>query len=245
MVFLKVDFQKRILAGVILLLVSCLPLQVFSQKTEEKFTVSGTITDAETGETLIGVFVSVAKAELSPFASQTPTSPPKELRRKHGKVSENETSNRTTTNTKTNAYGFYSLTLPEGSHKIAYSFTDYKTVEKEINLTQNISLKIELPPTTLTLDEVVVTSEKRDRNVTSTEMSVERLNISQVEKIPVLMGEKDVLKTIQLMPGINTVSEGRSTFVVRGGTIDQNLILMDGAPTDILLGTHVWTVFHL
>jgi len=164
---------------------------------QEKYTISGIVTDAEMGEELIGV-----------------------------NVYEKEKSGGTTTK----ANGFYSLTLPGNTYRLVYSFVGYKTVEKEVHLTENIRVNIKLSPSPLTLGETVVSSEKEDHNITSTQVSVVKLDIKQVEKIPVIMGETDIFKTIQLLPGITSIAEGRSGFIVRGSGIDQNLILMDGMP---------------
>ncbi|MGB5600581.1 MAG: TonB-dependent receptor, partial [Thiothrix litoralis] len=106
----------------------------------------------------------------------------------------------------------------------------YNSVSKNIVLDKNISLSLKLDPSEIGLEEVVVTSQRKDRNVTSTDMGVERLDVKELETIPILFGEKDVLKTMQLLPGISAASEGSSGFTVRGGSIDQNLILLDEAP---------------
>ncbi len=129
-----------------------------------------------------------------------------------------------------NNYGFYSLTLKRNTYKIVVSYMGYQDVEQEIELTKNQKLNFSLSPKTKELDEVVVRSEKSDKNVTSTQMGAEHLSVKQMEVIPVLFGEKDVLKTIQLLPGISATAEGSSGFTVRGGSFDQNLILLDEAP---------------
>ncbi len=136
----------------------------------------------------------------------------------------------TTTGSSSNAYGFYSLTLPRGTHRIKFSYLGYKTIYKDIILNRNIILNIDIEPSNTNLGAIIVSPERRDINIKSVEMGVERLNIKQLETIPVLFGEKDILKTIQLLPGISAASEGSSGFTVRGGTIDQNLILLDEAP---------------
>ncbi|MFA5850342.1 MAG: TonB-dependent receptor [Bacteroidales bacterium] len=136
----------------------------------------------------------------------------------------------TTTGSVSNTYGFYSLTLPRGNHRIKFSYLGYKTILKDITLNRDIILNIDIEPSNTNLGAIVVSPERRDINIKSVEMGVERLNIKQLETIPVLFGEKDILKTIQLLPGISAASEGSSGFTVRGGTIDQNLILLDEAP---------------
>jgi len=136
----------------------------------------------------------------------------------------------TTTGSVSNTYGFYSLTLPRGSHRIKFSYLGYKTIFKDITLNKDIILNVDIEPSNTNLGAIIVSPERRDINIKSVEMGVERLNIKQLETIPVLFGEKDILKTIQLLPGISAASEGSSGFTVRGGTIDQNLILLDEAP---------------
>lgn len=132
--------------------------------------------------------------------------------------------------TTTNVYGFYSLTLPAGTYTIKYTYVGFEAQTMEVNFNQDRSIDIKLNAASTELEEVVITAERKDENITSTQMSIERLNMKQIEKVPVFMGEKDILKTIQLLPGISTTSEGGSGFSVRGGSIDQNLILLDEAP---------------
>jgi len=134
------------------------------------------------------------------------------------------------TGTVSNVYGFYSLTLPEGEYTIQYSFVGYKTQEFKLNFNKNIKKDIELGIDANELEVFEVTAEKEDENVRSTEMSVTKIDMKEIESIPVLFGEKDVLKTIQLMPGVATGGEGNAGFFVRGGSADQNLILLDEAP---------------
>jgi len=131
--------------------------------------------------------------------------------------------------TVTNNYGFYSISAEEGSYRIRVSYVGYETVEKNLVLTGDIKLDIELIETSIELSEVIISAIRSDRNIAEAEMSIDRLDIRQVELIPVLLGEKDILKTLQLLPGISTASEGSTGFNVRGGSIDQNLILLDEA----------------
>ena len=130
----------------------------------------------------------------------------------------------------TNVYGFYSLTLPEGNYTINYSFIGYKTVSVKITLDQNISNNLELAVSSELLNEVEVTSEKLGENLKTAEMGVDKINVKDIESIPVLFGEKDIMKTMQLLPGVKSAGEGNSGFYVRGGGADQNLILLDEAP---------------
>ena len=130
--------------------------------------------------------------------------------------------------TVTNVYGFYSLTLPEGNYTINYSYVGYTSQAFEIDLSQDIRQNINLAQKAL-LEEVVITAEREDENVLSTEMGTVSLQIEQVKSIPVLFGEVDILKTLQLLPGVGGAGEGNSGFYVRGGGPDQNLILLDEA----------------
>lgn len=129
----------------------------------------------------------------------------------------------------TNEYGFYSLTIPPGEYRLVISFVGYETVTRSILLDQNLKINQELVPQSRNLDEVVVSSERPDENYQSTTMGVNRLDVREIEIIPVLLGERDVIKTLQLLPGIKS-SEGGGGFFVRGGGADQNLILLDEAP---------------
>ncbi|MCF8380690.1 MAG: TonB-dependent receptor [Bacteroidales bacterium] len=178
----------------LLFLLTLLPLLAPAQQTH---TLSGKVTDAETGEYLIGA--SVLVSELMTGAI-------------------------------TNSYGFYSLTLPEGSYTISYSYIGYEKVDYKLVLSKNQVKNIEITPSPQTLDEVMVSSERSDKNISSTQIGVEKLNLIDIETIPVFFGEKDILKTIQLLPGISNSAEGSTGFNVRGGSMGQNLILLDEAP---------------
>jgi len=194
---MELENTKNLLALKYLIALVVLLFSYLQINAQDKFTISGKISDSLTGEDLIGASVYREGA---------------------------------TTGTISNTYGFYSLTLPKGIHKINISYIGYGTDTRELLLEKDIRLNIKLEPNQTTLNEVVISADRKDRNLTSVEMSVERLDMKQIENIPVLMGEKDVLKTIQLLPGISTTSEGSSGFSVRGGSIDQNLILLDEAP---------------
>ena len=145
--------------------------------------------------------------------------------------------------TSTNAYGFYSLTLPKGQDTVVFSYLGYKTLFVPINLTSNQTISNELAEEGKELAEVEVSSEKEDKNVTSMEMSVSKLDIKQIQKMPALFGEVDIIKSIQLLPGVTTVGEGASGFNVRGGNIDQNLVLMDEAP--VYNSSHLFGFFSV
>ncbi len=133
------------------------------------------------------------------------------------------------TGTVTNVYGFYSITLIAGDYNIDYSYIGCETQTKKINLNQNHSFNITLIETSKTIDEVVITAERKNENIVKTEMSTMKLQAKDIKKIPALFGEIDVIKAIQLLPGIQATGEGFSGFNVRGGSPDQNLILFDEA----------------
>ena len=128
-----------------------------------------------------------------------------------------------------NAYGFYSLTLPEGKYTLVIQYIGFKTRLDTLLLDKDMTINFELTPDLIKVGEVVVTAERSNKNVTSTEMGSNRLEIREVQSIPVLLGEKDILKTIQLLPGIKSAGEGSTGFYARGGGIDQNLIVLDEA----------------
>ncbi len=130
----------------------------------------------------------------------------------------------------TNFYGFYSITLAPGTYTLEYRYVGYETLVKTVELSENVRLDVEIRSEQQQLEEIVVTGEREDANVTSTEMSVAKLDIQTITKIPAFAGEVDVLKSIQLLPGVSTVGEGSSGFNVRGGSVGQNLVLLDEAP---------------
>lgn len=149
----------------------------------------------------------------------------------------------TTIGVSANEYGFYSLTLPKGEHTLVFTYLGYVSLEKKINLNENITLNVELEETANQLQEVEIVSEAEDKNVKSIEMSVAKLDIKQVEKIPALLGEVDIVRAVQLLPGVTTVGEGASGFNVRGGNVDQNLILLDDAP--VFNSSHLFGFFSV
>lgn len=129
-----------------------------------------------------------------------------------------------------NSYGFYSLTVKEGKYNLIVSFQGFQLYTQAISITANMQLDIFLTPQATTLTEVTVTTKKKNDNITKPQMGVEKLNINEINQLPVLFGERDILKSIQLLPGIKSAGEGNSGFYVRGGSSDQNLILLDEAP---------------
>ena len=147
------------------------------------------------------------------------------------------------TGTTTNIYGFYSITLPPGQYTLKYSYITFTTHIENINLSSGTRLDIELEPESKKLDEVVITDKALDANVTDIEMSAEKLDIKTIEKIPAFLGEVDVLKSIQLLPGVSSVGEGSSGFNVRGGSVGQNLVLLDDAP--VYNSSHLFGFFSV
>lgn len=134
----------------------------------------------------------------------------------------------TQTGTVSNNYGFYSITLPEGTHNLRFSFVGYETIEKEIKLSKDISLNISLK-SSLELEGVTVVAELQEKISETPQMSVVSVPIKQIKEIPAFLGEKDVFKVLQLMPGVQKGTEGSSGLYVRGGGPDQNLIILDDA----------------
>ncbi|TZF83751.1 TonB-dependent receptor [Pedobacter sp. BS3] len=164
---------------------------------QTRYTVSGTVKDAATGETLIGASVKI-----------------KELQ----------------TGTSTNAYGFFSLSAPAGKYELVTSYLGYTTQSVTIVLVKDLRQNIELTAGGNELQEVTVSAASSgNENVSGVQMGVEKLNMSTINSVPVVMGEKDIVKTIQLLPGVKTFGEANTGFYVRGGGADQNLILLDEA----------------
>ncbi len=171
-------------------------LNITVSYSQSEFTISGTISDGSSGESLIGASILIDELSVG---------------------------------TVTNAYGFYSISIPEGSYTLKSSYVGFASFEKQIDLTQDIKLDIELQEEGAVLADVVITAEKANKNVESVEMSKEKMSIQKIKSIPAVFGEVDVIKAIQLLPGISATGEGQSGFNVRGGSVDQNLILLDEA----------------
>ncbi len=164
---------------------------------QRQYTISGTVTDEESGEALIGAALYV-----------------KSLRA--GAV--------------TNNYGFFSLTLPEAdSLTLAVTFVGFKAQVKQIDLHENITLNVRLRPGSLSLDEVVINATPPNENVERVRMAVIDLPIQKIAELPVILGEPDILKVLQLLPGVQAGNEGTTGFYVRGGNADQNLMQLDEA----------------
>jgi hypothetical protein len=164
---------------------------------QTKFTISGTVSDKSTGETLIGASVKLNGTLVTGIT--------------------------------TNSYGFYSINVPSGKYTISVSFIGYGTLVDSINITKSEKLNFSLSGAN-DLSEVVISSTKSNDNVSNPQMGLQKVNVREISNVPVLLGERDVLKTLQLLPGIKSAGEGNSGFYVRGGSTDQNLILLDEAP---------------
>lgn len=164
----------------------------------QRYTISGYITDNNTGEYLIGAVVIVKNSNNIGYA--------------------------------TNNYGFYSLSLVKGNYDIEFSFIGHKKQSVTVSLTSNKNLNVILKETSNELQEIVITSNNNNTDVRQAQMGLQKLNVKVANTLPVIFGEKDILKILQLFPGIKSGGDGQSGFTVRGGTTDQNLILLDNAP---------------
>ena len=168
------QFSSGLVVGILLIL--SLPLSA-----QQKFTLSGSISDSTNGEELMGAIVAVTELK---------------------------------TGTVTNEYGFYSITLPEGEYAVKYSYLGFETMLKTVKLNASVKFDIELQPLSNQLNEVVVTAQNKDENIRSTQMSVNTLKMAEIEAIPVVFGERDVIKTMQLLPGIKSSENGGGFFVI-------------------------------
>lgn len=128
-----------------------------------------------------------------------------------------------------NAYGFYSLTVDAGTYTFHVSFVGYETYTDTIALYANKTIHVELEPVSMEAAEVIITDTRKNENVETTDMGKTEIKIESVKKLPMFLGEADLIKTIQLLPGVQSSGEGNSGYYVRGGSIDQNLVLLDGA----------------
>jgi hypothetical protein len=162
---------------------------------QEKFTLSGVVKDAGSGETIIGVVVTAQPINKGAA---------------------------------TNLYGFYSLTLPEGTYDVEFAYIGYESRKMKVNLNKDTRIDVELGIRVYEQTTVVIEAEGK-RNTESTDIGKIQLEMDQVKKLPVLFGEVDILKTVTLLPGVKSSGEGNAGFYVRGGGIDQNLILLDNA----------------
>jgi hypothetical protein len=128
-----------------------------------------------------------------------------------------------------NSYGYFSLTLPVGKYTIIVQFLGFKTRIVSLDLIENVKLNLDMEEESIALKEITVIGEKNNINVVQNEL-ISKINVKEIQNIPVILGEKDILKTIQLLPGVTPAGEGNAGFYVRGGGVDQNLILLDEAP---------------
>lgn len=125
--------------------------------------------------------------------------------------------------------GRYLLNMPEGKYTLIFKIVGHQTLEKKVTINANKTLNVSLQPDNVLLDEIEISALKKDRNIKDVQPGVDFLEIKTVNKIPVLLGERDILKTLQLLPGVQSAGEGNTGFYVRGGGEDQNLILLDNA----------------
>lgn len=142
-----------------------------------------------------------------------------------------------------NEYGFYSISVEPGTYKLEFAYLGFNSQIQTIELNENTKVDVELSEGGVALEEIVVTAEPEDRNVTDIEMSVSKLDIATIQKMPALLGEVEIIRSIQLLPGVTTVGEGATGFNVRGGSIDQNLVLLDEAP--VYNSSHLFGFFSV
>ena len=128
-----------------------------------------------------------------------------------------------------NSYGYFSLTLPVGKYSLIVQFLGYKTKIIPLDLKENMKISFDMEEESIALKEITITGEKNNNNVVQSEL-ISKIDVKEIQNIPVILGEKDILKTIQLLPGVTPAGEGNAGFYVRGGGVDQNLILLDEAP---------------
>ena len=164
---------------------------------QNKYTLSGTIRDASSGETLIGATIKITGASAA--------------------------------GTMTNNYGYFAITQPEGNYTVTVSYTGFIPITKTINLNKDTKLNEELQVGNDLGGIVIRANNRKNENVKSAQMGLEKIDMKSLNSIPVLLGEKDVLKTLQLLPGVKSGGEGNTGFYVRGGAADQNLIILDEA----------------
>jgi CarboxypepD_reg-like domain/TonB-dependent Receptor Plug Domain len=193
---------------IMLILLLPAPMILIAQS-KGKYSVSGTVKDAKTGETLIGANIILY--------TQKPGG------------------------TLTNSYGFFSLNAEEGQYKMAISFTGYQADTITVLLDKNVNVTVNLQSGGGNLQEVIVSNRRKNENISKPLMGADKLNMVEINKLPVLLGERDVMKSISLMPGYKSAGEGNSGFNVRGGGTDQNLILLDEAP--VYNATHLLGFF--
>jgi len=174
------------------------------------FTLNGTITDASSNETLIGVNLIIPEAN---------------------------------TGVVTNDYGYFSIKLPEGKYEIIISYLGYQSIRDTILMDTNKEMNFQLTEASENLEEVLITTDIEGLDIQKPEMSVNKLSINTIKKLPVIFGEVDIVKSLLLLPGVSNAGEGSSGFNVRGGAVDQNLILLDEAT--IYNSSHLFGLFSV
>ena len=206
-VLFQKEHKNHLLSGLFALLF-CLGIpNAFGQ---QEHTISGVVSDLNTGETLIGVNVLIPELRAGVI---------------------------------TNAYGFYSITLPQGTHELIYSTLGYTIERRTIELNTSMVIDIALGENAEELDEVVIKADVEALDITTPQMSVNSLTAQTIKNIPVVLGEADVIKSLLLLPGVSNAGEGASGFNVRGGAADQNLILLDEAT--IFNSSHLFGFFSV
>lgn len=185
-------------------------LSYFSVSAQNKYTLSGIVTDTNTTETLIGV--NVVFPELQ-------------------------------SGTVTNEYGFYSITLEEGTYQLQISYLGYTTINQTLELNGDKTINFKLEESAESLGEIIITENVEKLNIKKPQMSVNSLSIKTIKQLPVVLGEVDIIKSITLLPGVTSAGEGASGFNVRGGSADQNLILLDEAT--IFNSSHLFGFFSV
>jgi hypothetical protein len=145
--------------------------------------------------------------------------------------------------TNTNTYGFYSMTLDTGLYTLIVSYVGFREQTISVHLVVDKKFNPLLIPTAITTKEVLITADKRDRSLKSTEMGRVEMDVEKIKSLPALFGEVDVIKALQLLPGVQAAGEGNSGFYVRGGGPDQNLVLLDDAP--VYNASHLFGFFSV
>ncbi len=143
----------------------------------------------------------------------------------------------------TNDYGFFSINLPKGTYTVVVSSLGYNNFEQVVELNADFRLVVNLSEAIISFKEIVVNGERTDKNVDDTKMSNIQMDIKQIKKLPALFGEVDIIKNIQMLPGISVAGEGNTGLYVRGGGADQNLILIDEAP--VYNPSHLFGMFSV
>ncbi|MGE4346259.1 MAG: carboxypeptidase-like regulatory domain-containing protein [Flavobacteriaceae bacterium] len=163
---------------------------------QTQYTLSGTVTDQNTNETLIGVTISIREANIY---------------------------------TATNEYGFYSVSVPEGIYTLEVSYIGYVVLSESVTVSENTRKNISMQSSETMIEAIEISGNSKAVNIRKPEMSVNKLSVEEIKKMPVVLGEVDILKSILTLPGVTNAGEGSSGFNVRGGAADQNLILLDEA----------------